>query len=133
MRISRFGDAGTGNTVYGDWMTPAEMQYAQAAEQIAPGITQQANALALPGEGFVDALSRAVSTLSLADAQRRLLNVQVQRAQQGQPPLDVSQYSLGLNVGLSPQTTKVLLIGAGVVLAAILLPQLVRAISGGRK
>lgn len=133
MRIARFGDAGTGNIAYGDWMTPAEMQYAQAVDQQIPGLSSQVAAQALPGEGFIDSLARVVSTLSLADAQRKLLNVQVQRAQQGLPPLDASQYSLGMNVGLTPTTQRALMIGGALVLAAFLLPALLRAISGGRK
>lgn len=95
-------------------------EYGQIADSIAPGIVAQAQAIRVAGEDWISAITRAISTVSMADAQRRLLNLQLQRAQQGLPPLDSSQYGLGISVGIGNDTQKMLLIGAG-VLALVLI------------
>jgi hypothetical protein len=87
--------------VPGDW--------AAIVEETAPGILQQTDRIAVPGEDWVSAATRALSTVAMADYQRRLLNVQLDRARQGLAPLNAQAYGLGVNVGLSPQ---VLLLGA---------------------
>jgi len=116
------GDAGTQAAFsYGE-LTP---EYVSAVEQIAPGITQSANLVAWPGESFVDSLSRVVTTLTMADAQRQLLKVQLQRASQGLPPLNSSQYGLGanVNVGVSPEVQTLLKWGGAALLAALIVPK----------
>lgn len=45
------------------------------------------------------------------DSQKRLLDANIKRAEQGLPPLDASAYGLGLNVGLTPATQKLVLYG----------------------
>jgi len=40
------------------------------------------------------------------EQQRELQRVNLQRAQQGLAPLDVSQYGMGVNVGVSSETSK---------------------------
>ena len=100
----------------GEMTNPDE--FAVAVEDAAPGILDKARQMAREGESIVDSLARAASSLALADSQRRLLNIQLERARQGKPSLDSSQYGLGVNIGLSPQT--ILLIG-GALLAVVLL------------
>jgi hypothetical protein len=87
-------------------------------EAAAPGIMDKAASMAREGESIVESVARAASTIAMADSQRRLLNVQLERARAGKPPLDSSQYGLGVSVGLSPQT--VLLIGAALVAVVLL-------------
>lgn len=94
-----------------------EAQWAGGIETIAPGLLDQARDIAATGENWIDSVARAMSTVAMADYQRRLLNVQLDRARQGLPPLESSQYGLGLNVGVNTQTA--LLIG-GVALVALL-------------
>lgn len=111
MRPRFLGDAGTGNTVYGDTSV-----YAGALDAIQPGLSVTVSDAQQAGESWVDTLARVLPTLVLADNQRRVLNVQMERAAQGLPPLNTQQMGLGVNVGLSPQT--IALIGlalAGVV------------------
>ena len=91
-----------------------------AIDTIAPGIIEQARAVAVEGEDWVSAVSRAMSTVAMADYQRRLLNVQLERARQGLPPLAASEYGVGVSVGIDPATRNMLLIG-GVALVAVLL------------
>lgn len=119
------GDAGTQAAFsYGE-LSP---EYLNAVEQTAPGIVSQSERIQLPGETFVDSLLRAITTLSMADAQRQLLKVQIQRASQGLPPLNTSQYGVGanVNVGVSSDTQRMVLIGAGLLAAAFVLPKLFR-------
>lgn len=96
----------------------------QAFEQAAPGVLQTAEANKFPGESTLDAIGRLLPQLALAANQRELLKIQLERAQRGQPPLDASNYGLGVNVGLSPDTQKMLLIGAAGLAAVLLLPRL---------
>lgn len=119
------GDAGTQAAFsYGELSD----DYLRAVDQVAPGIVTQAERIQIPGESFVDSLSRAITTLAMADAQRQLLKVQIQRASQGLPPLNTSQYGVGanVNVGVSSDTQRMLLIGAGILAAAFALPKLLK-------
>ena len=75
----------------------------------------------MPGEDWLAAGIRLANTVVMADSQRRLLNVQIARAQQNLPPLDTSQYGVGVNVGLSPDTMKLLGFGALGLVALMLL------------
>jgi len=91
-----------------------------AIDTIAPGIIEQARSVAVEGEDWMSAVSRAMATVAMADYQRRLLNVQLERARQGLPPLAASEYGVGVSVGIDPATRNLLLIG-GVALVALLL------------
>lgn len=94
--------------------------YVPAIESVAPGITEVANRIAVEGESIISAIGRAMTTVAMADYQRRILNAQLDRARQGQPPLQPSEYAPAINVGLSPQTRNLLIYG-GLALAAVLL------------
>lgn len=91
---------------------------AYGVEAIAPGLATVADEIRVSGEDWISAISRAMGTVAMADYQRRLLNVQLDRARQGLPPLDASQYGVGVSVQ-APQLN-LLLIG-GIAIAAILL------------
>lgn len=80
-----------------------EVDYLAAINNTAPGLLQQADKIAVPGEDWISSVSRAIGTVAMAEQQRQLLNIQLERARQGKPPLDSSQYGLGVSVGLSPQ------------------------------
>lgn len=108
MRPNFLGDAGTGNTVYGDTSV-----YAGALDQITPGLSVTVADSAQAGETWVDTLARVLPSLVLADSQRKLLAVQMDRASKGLPPLNSNQYGLGVSVGLSSQTT--MLVGLGLL------------------
>ena len=59
------------------------------------------------------------------DAQRRLLNAQLDRARAGLPPLDAGQYAPGINAGIATDTrndiTMWLLIGGAALIAVMML------------
>lgn len=55
----------------------------------------------------------AYKTYLTVNQQRELLAIQNQRAREGLPPLDVSQYTPGVNVGIASDTQRTLLMIAG--------------------
>lgn len=55
------------------------------------------------------------------DQQRKLIDLNIKRAEQGLPPVDSSAYGVGVNVGLSPQVQKLAMFAVGgLVLAGVL-------------
>jgi hypothetical protein len=110
------GDAGYYGTPEAE-----ERNWIPTIEQIAPGLADVADRIRVQGEGWIEALSRAAGQVAMADYQRRLLNVQLERARQGLPPLDASQYGVGVNVQ-APQLNTLLILGAvGIVAVLVLL------------
>jgi len=73
-----------------------------------------------PGESWLDTAQKLMSGLVMADQQRRLMNINVERMRQGLPALDISQYSgVGVNVGLSQGTQQLVtyaLVAGGLLL-----------------
>lgn len=98
-----------------------DVQWESSIETIAPGLVDQARAIAVEGESWVDSVTRALSTVAMYQYQRDLLNLQLERARQGQPPLDVGQYGAGVTVGLSPSTQQLLILGGLGLLAVLFL------------
>jgi hypothetical protein len=97
-----------------------ERNFVPVIENVAPGITEVANRIAVEGESWISAISRAMTTVAMADYQRQILKAQLDRARQGLPPLQPSEYAPAINVGLSPQTRNLLIYG-GIALVAVLL------------
>lgn len=90
------------------------------ADEAAPGAATSQTALA----NFANAVLAAGSTILPLVQQQKVLKLQLERAKQGLPPLDVGAYidpNQGVNVGLTPATQKTLLWLGGGVLGAILL------------
>lgn len=88
------------------WASGAEVAWANAVDGIVPGAAQMATQATGPGDNYIDKLLQLAQAYVTTDAQRRLLSVQVERARAGQPPLDMSQYGVGVNVGLSPDSLR---------------------------
>ena len=99
----------------GEYAGGLQLAYENALAQQDPALANVINQNALPGEDWLAAAFRVAQSALLADSQRRLLNIQIERARQGMAPLDASQYGLGVNVGLSPDTLKMVGIGAAVL------------------
>jgi hypothetical protein len=98
-----------------------KQMYLQEMAKQDPSLASVISQFADNSATYVDAISKVLNTVVLADSQRRLLNVQLQRAQQGLPPLDASQVGLGVSFGLSPDTQKILLYAGGAAVALYLL------------
>lgn len=94
--------------------------YFASLETVAPTITDKITQQAAPGESWMDSLARLLPILAATNQQRQLLQTQADRAKAGLPPLDVSQYGAGVQIGLSADTKKLLMIGAA-ALGAILI------------
>ena len=74
-----------------------------------------------PGEPWWQTAQKIALALVQTDQQRQIMNLNIERARQGLPPVDPSQYSgLGVQVGLAPQTQNLILIGL-VGIAAVFL------------
>lgn len=100
-------------------------QYIDSLEVIAPGITAEIQNEQQGGESWIDSLSRLLPILATTYQQRQLLEIQVDRARQGLPPLDASAYAPGVRVGLASDTGRALAI-AGAVLGGIVLLAVMR-------
>lgn len=71
-----------------------------------------ANATSQPTAWYQSVLQTAVqvaTTYLTLDQQRELLRIQNERARQGLPPLDVSQYTPGVSVGVESSTRNTVL------------------------
>lgn len=86
-------------------------EYRAALETLAPNITGIVEKTKVPGESWMDSIIRVLPAIFATEQQRRLLQVQVERARAGQPPLDVLQHTPGVSVGITPATQRMLLWG----------------------
>jgi hypothetical protein len=99
--------------------------YQVALESGAPGITQKIKDAQNPGESWADAAIRIATGLSLGIQQFQFMQINVDRARKGQPPIDAAQYSGAyVNVGLNPETQK-LVTYAGIGLLALVVLNMV--------
>lgn len=101
--------------------SPPPAVYTDAVEVIAPGITGIIDTHRAPGESWTDTLQRLLPILATTYQQKQLLDVQVERARNGQPPLDASMYAPGVQVGLSSDTTRTLMLLGGAALGVLFL------------
>lgn len=104
--------------------TPADVStvpanFAASLEAIAPNITTLIDDTQAQGESWIDTLARLGTAIVATQQQRELLQVQVERARNGLPPLNASQYGMGVNVGVSPDTQKLIMWGGAALLAAL--------------
>lgn len=92
------------------------------AKKNLPGADKIVATQAKPGESWMDTLVRSLPAMALSTQQLALANLNYQRAKNGQPPLDMSQYSgVSASVGLSPDTQKLLMYGVGAIVLAMVL------------
>lgn len=100
---------------------PAE--WFDALEYIAPTVTEKMADTAVQGDDWLTNLTRLGTVLVMTNQQRELLDVQLDRARQGLPPLDLTAYQPGVSVGLSDDSKKFIGWGIAGVLAFMLLQQ----------
>jgi hypothetical protein len=91
MHIGNLGDR------WGAETSPSgfELQTLEAINQTAPGIVDYASQIQTVGESLIQAIARARATLSMSDFQAQMLDIQLARAQAGQPPLSTQNYLSG--------------------------------------
>lgn len=100
--------------------TVADSSYAGTFDTVAPGFTTLIDQQQQPGESWATAAARLLPILAATEQQRQLLQVQVSRAQQGLPPLNMSQYAAGVQVGMSSDLKNMLMIGGAIALGIML-------------
>lgn len=126
MAVANYGYRGPLNTGATN-VNPDQLPYgmdiatADALESFAPNVVQKIAESQTPGESWVDTAQKIFSALVMSEQQRQLMQLNIERAKQGLPPIDISRYSgVGVNVGLSAGTqqlvTYALLAGGALIL-----------------
>ena len=93
--------------------------YAGVLDQVAPGIVQKITQTQVQGESWIDTLQKLVPALTMTVQQVQLMQLNIERAKGGLPPIDIASYSgIGVNFGLSPETKNLLIYG-GIALVAV--------------
>jgi len=78
-----------------------------ALEDAAPGVTTAVAQAQKPGEAWTDTLVRILPNLTMGVQQLQLMQINVDRARKGLPPVDAQAYSGAyVNVGLDPNTQR---------------------------
>lgn len=101
---------------------PAGMTREQylAVESFAPNASLIISQNQTQGESWTDTAQKILTGLVMTEQQRQLMQLNIERAKQGLPPIDINRYSgVGVNVGLSQGTEKLVLylaLGAGAFL-----------------
>jgi len=106
----------TGQTVTrtGQWQT--------SLDPISPNLASIVEQNKQVDEPWYVTAQKLMTALLMTDQQRKLLNVQIDRAQKGLPPLDLTNYTgVGVRVGIAPQTQQLLIYGGLALLAVLLL------------
>jgi len=95
----------------------AVTQLQQVNETIAPGFNEKVAAATAPGEDYLTTAIKIMPNVIMGVQQLELMNLNIERAKQGLPPIDIAQYTgVGVNVGLSPATQQlVLVLGLGLL------------------
>lgn len=94
-----------------------EYNYASAFDESAPGIVQIAQSIQTAGESLINAISRARMQVAMTDYQAEMLELNLQRARAGQPPISASQYSGG-NASIDSKTVMLGLLAIGGLILA---------------
>jgi hypothetical protein len=97
--------------------TNAVDQLQTQADTIAPGFNEKVAQAAAPGEDYITTAQRIMTAVTMTYQQQQLMSLNIERAKQGLPPLDIAQYTgVGVNIGLSPATQQlVMVLGLGLL------------------
>lgn len=98
-------------------LMPAD--WANSLDATAPNVTGIVAEQRGAGESWADTLQRIMPMLVTTYQQKQILEIQLERARAGLPPLPNSEFGAQVSVGLDAQTRQYLIIG-GVGLAALL-------------
>jgi len=81
--------------------------YKVALEEAAPGVTTAIAQAQNPNESWANTLTRILPSLTMGIQQIQLMQINIDRARKGLPPLDAQAYSGAyVNVGLDPNTQR---------------------------
>jgi len=105
--------------VYGQADPYPYSAYQPVIEQTAPGMTKVINQQSQPGESWIDTAQRALTMLVMTNTQRQLMQINLERARQGLPPISAAQAGLSVGVEVGAETKQLLIFG-GLALLAVL-------------
>ena len=95
-------------------------EQAQAINSIAPNANKIIAENQTPGEPWYETAQKILTGLVMTRQQEQLMQLNIERARQGLPPIDINRYSgVGVNVGLSAGTQQLVtyaLLGLGAFL-----------------
>jgi hypothetical protein len=99
-----------------------------------PGVPSLSVADDSATESWISTVKNAASAVLQVNQQRQVMDMQLQRARAGLPPLDVSAYTdaAAYQVGLNQSTQRTLLIGAGILVGGFVLYKLLGTKRGRR-
>lgn len=101
--------------------SPTAPNWQRGVDSFLPGGSTEIEKNKTADEPWYVTAQKLATALLMSDQQRKLLDLQIERARQGLPPLDVSRYTgAAVQVGIAPQTQNLLMLG-GVALLAVLL------------
>ena len=93
-----------------------------ALEDAAPGVTTAVAEAQKPGEAWTETLVRILPNLTMGVQQLQLMQINVDHARKGLPPVDAQAYSGAyVNVGLDPNTQRLVTYAGLGILALFLL------------
>lgn len=102
-------------------------QWVSALNQIGSGLADKVQSQQKEDEPWWQTATRILSALSMSQQQRELMKINIERAKQGLPPLDIAQYTgVGVQVGVSPQTQQLITYGGLALLAFLVFRTLAR-------
>ena len=122
MRVSTLGMEGGGGDAFGVTEGLTQDEWVRTIENVVPGagVAAASNSV-LTGQDLLSSFRDVLGTVALTIQQKQIIDAQMQRMRAGLPPLDASQYGVGVSVGLSPDVMRALVIGGGVLIVAALL------------
>lgn len=100
------------------WTAPPP-DWAAALESVAPNVTNIIQQQSQSGESWATTLQKILPALATTYQQREILQIQLERARQGLPPLDNSQFGAQVSVGLDTKTRNALLIGGAALIGLL--------------
>lgn len=118
-----YGIDASGNAVFDQTLTDAA---AQAAQSSGSAAVQAAASSTSSMSDFANLIIKLLPTVMQANAQNKLINTNLTRAQQGLPPLSLQSVTPGLNFGLTPGTQSGLMTIALIGIGAFALTSLLR-------
>lgn len=113
----------------GGWIVdPNATSVLQSAAAVSLDKVQQAdtNTGGSSISSFFSMLQQSIPAIMQASAQKQLMDVNLQRAQKGLPPLNAASYTPGVNVGLTSDTQKMVMYLGGAALGVLALNSLTR-------
>jgi hypothetical protein len=77
-------------------------------------------------QSVLQTVTQAATAYLTLDQQKELLRIQNERARQGLPPLDVSQYTPGVSVGVEASTRNTALLVVGLLVGGMILAKAIK-------